>query len=279
MELADYRKLGLELYNRLRLNTFPVAARFIKDLSEIPHDAVRPSSLGQKWSLCQIFTHARRLGANIAMTAEDNFCLVSSAVHQWITVAPEDLLEAMVVGGYRKDIESETKLLTLMGNMMFTQDNFNKMIGHKGVIVSPLPQTIIEPQVILIFGTPAQLTHVIHALSYEGEYIIKSFFTGGGGSCMQGLLQPFLTDQPSFSNPGGGDRIEALVADDEVLIGLPAKLLPYVLKNLFQAGTGGGISLGQPLPVAPTGIMRGIPIPPSDFLQKRMDARNVSQKR
>ena len=38
-ELEDYRQAGLKLYNKLRLLTFPVAIKFIKDFSEIPEKA------------------------------------------------------------------------------------------------------------------------------------------------------------------------------------------------------------------------------------------------
>lgn|GEM_PF-5972074 len=59
-ELSDYRKAGQELLSQLRLATFPVALKYIQDISEIPAKAIKPSQSGQKWSLCQAITYARR---------------------------------------------------------------------------------------------------------------------------------------------------------------------------------------------------------------------------
>ena len=61
-QLEDYRSAGEELYQKLRINTFPVAVKYIKAITEIPEGFTRPSAFGQKWSLCQAFTYARRKG-------------------------------------------------------------------------------------------------------------------------------------------------------------------------------------------------------------------------
>ncbi|MGV9197517.1 MAG: DUF169 domain-containing protein [Promethearchaeia archaeon] len=70
--LEEYRNIGKQLSNKLRLLTIPVAIKFIEDYDEIPQEAQRPSKMGQKISLCQSFTMGRRWGAHVAMTYEDN---------------------------------------------------------------------------------------------------------------------------------------------------------------------------------------------------------------
>ena len=47
MELDGWRQIGNELYDRLHLPTYPVAIKFIRDPTEIPAEAVRPSDKGQ----------------------------------------------------------------------------------------------------------------------------------------------------------------------------------------------------------------------------------------
>jgi uncharacterized protein (DUF169 family) len=96
MNLEEWRQIGADLYHRLHLPTYPVAIKFIRDLSEIPANTVRPQNSGQKWSLCQAFTYTRRWGWTTAMTAEDNFCVPGSAMHLWVDVSEEDFVESQV---------------------------------------------------------------------------------------------------------------------------------------------------------------------------------------
>ena len=91
MDLNAYREAGKHLYDRLHLPTYPVAITYIKSEDEIPDMAFRPSAKGRKLSLCQAFTYARRSGRHTAMTEKDNFCVPSSAAHQWVAISKEDL--------------------------------------------------------------------------------------------------------------------------------------------------------------------------------------------
>ena len=72
--LEMYQDYGADLYHRLHLSTYPVAVKYIKNTADIPEDAMRPSENDRKMSLCQAFSHSRRQGLTVAMTADDNFC-------------------------------------------------------------------------------------------------------------------------------------------------------------------------------------------------------------
>ena len=63
MNLEQIRKAGEELYHKLHLPTYPVGGTYIKNEDEIPEQAIRASAMGQKWSLCQAVTYARRHGS------------------------------------------------------------------------------------------------------------------------------------------------------------------------------------------------------------------------
>ena len=62
LDLNDFKEAGRKLYNKLHLASMPVAIKYIKDVSEIPDKVMRPSAMGEEWSLCQGFTYARRWG-------------------------------------------------------------------------------------------------------------------------------------------------------------------------------------------------------------------------
>ena len=54
--MEQYQQIGREIWNDLRLATYPVAIKYIKDESEIPEDFVQPSKVGESWALCQAIT-------------------------------------------------------------------------------------------------------------------------------------------------------------------------------------------------------------------------------
>jgi len=270
-KIQDYRRVGEELYNKLRLNTFPVAIKYIKDTAEIPEGFTRPSANSQKWSLCQAFTYARRHGMDVAMTAEDNFCIPSSYAFQWIELSVEELIESQRLNMWRKDMDAEIRVQSLYSDLM-TQENIEKRKDHIGFIVSPLTKTQFIPDSILFYGNPGQLMHVIHALSYEGKHLIQSPFNGYGESCIKGALMPFLTGRPEIVLPGGGDRAFSLTTEDEMAIGIPGHVLFDVDENLFK--TGQVFNLGQPIKtVLPIHLDENI-LPGWVYLKKRLEGRD-----
>ena len=269
-QLEDYRRTGEEVYQKLRINTFPVAVKYITAITEIPEGAARPSAYGIKWSLCQAFTYARRHGKDVAMTAEDNFCIPSSCVHHWIEATPEELIESQRLNKWRKDLDAEINVQSQYAELM-TEENREKTREHIGLIASPLTKTPFIPDSILFYGSPGQLMHVIQALTYEGKHLIQSPFNGYGESCIKGALMSFLTGRPQVVLPGGGDRAFSLTSDDEIAIGMPGAVLFDVAENLFKSG--GEFNLGQPIrAILPTNLTENI-LPGWVYLKERIEER------
>ncbi len=108
--LEDYQRAGVELYEKLHIDTFPVAAKYIKSLDEIPKGVIRPIDTGQKMSVCQAMTQARRWGHKLCITADDNFCTPSTAGFGWIHgITAEEMIESQVRQRWRKDEDSEKR--------------------------------------------------------------------------------------------------------------------------------------------------------------------------
>ncbi len=247
---SDYKVAGEKLYHALHLSTYPVAIKYIKSEEEIPRRAIRPSTMGRKprkLSICQAFTIARRMGVTVALTADENFCVPSSAMHGWIKVSLEDIIESQIKQGWHKDAESEKRRTRMMNDLLPEGLEGLQKKGYIGVIASPLPMSLIIPDSILIYGSGAQITHVIQALNYEclPEYVPSSTFEGFGESCGKGGLFPFLMQKPQIVIPGMGDRSFAGIQEHEIGVGMPGFLLFYVIENLFK--TGGMMNIGWPL--------------------------------
>ena len=204
---------------------------------------MQPSVFGKKMSLCQAFTMARRHGATICMTSQDNFCAPATAVHRWSDISLETLIKSQVMQGWHKSIEAEKRRFdSLMKEL--GKDYFTRPIKYIGFVCSSLLKAEFVPDAILIYCDGLQLTHIIQALSYEHKYVPNSSFEGFEESCVKGGLIPLLTQKPQVVIPGAGDRSFAGISEHELGIGFPAELLFYVMENLFK--TGDIMNLGFP---------------------------------
>lgn len=255
-ELEDYRKAGSDLYERLHLSTYPVAIKYIKGEDEIPARAMRPSKSGQKWSLCQAFTYARRWGWTSAMTSDDNFCTPSSASHRWVYVTDAEMLQSQLFQAWHRDAAAEKKRLQ-HGLDQLGRENLDKAGSYRGLVCAPLQQSPVVPDAVLVFGNAEDINHIIQSITYDGENYPVSSFEGFGETCFKGGLLPFIKGVPQIVLPGMGDRTFSGVYDYEVAIGLPARLVIAAVENLFKSG--GKLNLGSPVrTLLPQGLTENI---------------------
>jgi len=247
MNIEQIKKVGEELYHKLHLPTYPVGITYIKKEDDIPEGAVRPSAMGQKWSLCQAVTYARRHGWHVAMTVDDNFCVPASAFHKWVDVSDEDLIESQVQQGWHKDRNAEQNRFNFIKGLFAGpkgEKTLQKMKEYMGFVCSPLHQATLAPDSIIVFGDGTHINHLIQALCYDYTMPLMSTFEGFGETCFKGGLAPFITGQPQVVIPGMGDRAFAGITPEEMAVGLPASQLSVVMENLFK--TGGDLNIGQP---------------------------------
>jgi uncharacterized protein (DUF169 family) len=242
--VEQYQETGREIWNDLRLATYPVAVKYIKDVSEIPDDFIRPSEVGESWALCQAITCARKNQTCSAMTKEDNFCVPSSYAQGWLHLPYEQMVESQTLNKWRKDYDSEIRCQLASAADYASKENLKKAMEYCGFLVAPLTSTPFIPDSILLYGDPGQATHIIQALSYEGNHVITSVFNGFGESCIKGALKPFLTGTPEVILPGAGDKAVSGTQDHEMAIAVPGQLLFTIKENLFK--TGGENNWGYP---------------------------------
>ncbi|MBW2140580.1 MAG: DUF169 domain-containing protein [Deltaproteobacteria bacterium] len=240
-DIETYRKAGQDLYHMLHLPTYPIAIKYIKDLAEIPDKVRRPS-----------------------MTSEDNFCVPSTVVHRWEKVPTELLIESQRRQGWRKSYDADPQ--DPSSQDLFSEDFFKKVADHIGFICSPLTETVVIPDSILVYGSGADVTHIIQSLNYQSQYPVVSTFTGFGESCQKGGLLPYVTQKPQLVLPGTGDRTFSGTSEHEIAIGMPADLVFYTVENMFK--TGGRQNMGQPVKtLLPQSITESL-TPGFDYLRK-----------
>ena len=271
-DLDAFRKAGEDLYDRLHLATYPLAITYIKDEGEIPKGTFRPSKTGKKLSLCQAFTLSRKFGLAVAMTAEDNFCTPATAFHGWVDISREDILESQVRQGWHKDRQAEERRIEGAW-MLLRSKGEDRLKAYRGFVSAPLKDAGMSPDTVLIYGDGVQIMHLIHAVCYDYQRIVHSFFEGFGESCIKGGLLPFLLDSPQVVIPGMGDRSFAGIGDHELALGLPAHSVQTLRENLFK--TGGAMNIGYPAKtLLPMDITEDI-TPGFKFLRGKMNERKA----
>ncbi len=241
IQYLNTRALPAEsLIKRLALETDIVAFRFIKDISEIPDEFIRPlKDLNIKMTICMAMTDARREGKHIAITADDTPCVPGAVIHGWTKgVSMLALLKSQEENEWVKNKWSMNRGMLKRYKLggLAAHYPFNKLLGHKGVLVSPLSKTPFIPDTCLIYGYPEQIMHVSHSLSFEGKYVPRAILAGHGESCYVGGLIPLKSGMPNFVLLGMGDRAIQCVEKYEVAMGMPAALTFYTDENLFKSG-------------------------------------------
>ena len=242
--MTDWTTKAEALNRLIRPVTFPIAVKLVKSVDEFPEKARRPSKdMGFKTNVCVAMTMCRKYGWTVGMTANDNACLIAAYTYGWSEPeagAKKALADFMVVMKYAANENAAKTSMDAVEQVRLGKGKY------AGVVFSPLEWTKIEPDLVMIFCNPAQLMRLVHGATQETGAPLQSIFSGRGGTCTEGVLQTFRTGKPKVVLPGNGDRVWAMVQDDEMVFAIPANQLDSVIKGLEATHQTG---IRYPIPV------------------------------
>ncbi len=205
-------KVGRFLEEMLRVQTYPLAVKLVKDESEFPERTRRPE---QKIAVCQGLTMSRRYGWTMGITEKESGCPAVNLAYGWTRLIDEQAMAEFFLGaGYVSD---EAGAKSIVQNLDRLEPR-----NYGGVIISPLTRTRIVPDVILVYGNPAQIMRLIQGAMHKEGKKVKSELAGMAASCTGGIVRTFNTGEYQVVIPGNGDRIFAATYDNEMLFGIPA---------------------------------------------------------
>lgn len=218
------------VYDSLRLKTLPVGVSFLKGGTAIPDQARRPAVFMKKRvTICQVMTMARNYGWQMAVTKKDLVCpLAALAFGFSASLSPiEDMAEAFLTSQYKSGGD---KSLKESAQMCFLEKETLEVL-----LIGPLEKLVHPPDVVVLYGNPAQVSRLVQAATYDMEERIQGLF-GGKVECPEYLIRPMVTGKPRVVLPGPGDRIFSMTGDDEMIFAFPYSFLGKLTEGLQESG-------------------------------------------
>lgn len=213
--MENWKKLAITLENLLRLDTRVVAYRrfeSVDELNKIP-DVHRFDRL---FTFCQLTTMARVNGWTVGATKQDardsRFLDRCSRIHG-LRFASEKSMSSEAISLATSWFSSEE-------DARKQQDDYPRIPPGEAIVVAPVALDVFEPEVVLIYGTPAQVMLVMCGLQKE-KYELLHFTFIGEGACADSLGRCYTTGKPAFAIPCYGERSLGGTVDNEVVIALP----------------------------------------------------------
>lgn len=240
--MLDLKKIEEELNTCVRPQSYPLALKACKSLGEIPAKARMPKrDFGMHFPLCQGIGMARRFGWTIAMAREDVYCagLITLGFYKPTDFSPPDFYEAgKLCTGASYTATDEAGARTEKATMKFDYGEY------QAFVVAPLSRATFEPDLIIVYGNPAQIMRMgVGALYLRGGSLSTTL--SGRMGCSQLIVRPMKTGECSFTVPGMGERIYASTQDDEMSFAIPKERIAEFMEGLRGTQAGG---LRYPIP-------------------------------
>lgn len=228
--MADLKEVEQELINYIRPLTFPLAIKMLKSEEEIPEKTRRPfQQMKKRVAICQGIGMARKLGWAMAMGREDMRCSLGAAPF-----------------GFFKNIDFYSE-----GNLAAGMFTASKEIGkreedlvdrfayglYSHILAAPLSRAAFEPDLLMIYGNPAQIMRFIQGALYNEGGSVQSSSMGRLGC--SAIITVMKENECRYLVPGNGDRIFGMTQDYEMAFMIPASKVDTVLDGLAKTHKAG----------------------------------------
>lgn len=227
--MSVYNDYGKRIERQIRPMSYPLAIKMLKEIDEIPPEALRPKKdIKACLSTCQCFSLSRKFGITIAQLFEDMWC-PTPAMGFGLAEPPQYFLEGHT--RYPNGVESLEAGATYAHN--FPRFEVGKYMGF---VSAPLTTASFEPDVAVIYCNSAQLLKLLLGTAYKDGRDVPSIL-GGHAACVYAVVPPLLKNECHVAIPCGGDRARAGAQDDELIFSVPKYKIADLAFGLEQKGT------------------------------------------
>lgn len=224
MELNILHEYGNKIETYLKLNTFALAIKLLKNKKEISSNTKRPKKdFGYHLSLCQAFTISRREGTSLAMLKEDMWYF-EPVIGLGLAKAPQYFLE-----GHNRFPKTAR---TLEAGKNWAQSfPYFELGKHEGIAFAPLSKTTFDSDLIILYCDPTQLTQIMVAINWIDGNDINCRLSGHAG-CVYSIVPTLQNNQFQVSVPCMGDRKRAMAQNNELVFSSPIKKVQDLVTGL-----------------------------------------------
>jgi uncharacterized protein (DUF169 family) len=213
MEAGELMK-AIERY--LRPQTLPIGIKFIKRREELPEKVRFIPDL----TICQAYNLARRYGWTVFF-GRDTTCPLGLVAYGFAE-ADESYNSGKLAfdAGYAANMDVAPLFEKVVPKL---KQRF------EGCVAAPLNR-IESPDFVVVYGTPAQILRLVHAVLHEKGGALETRILGRG-ACSE-YLEAYIEKKPRFVVPCYGDRLFGLTQDEEVAFSFPFEMAEEIAKNL-----------------------------------------------
>jgi len=233
----------------VRPQTDPLAVKMLGPGEVAPMGAKSPvQDFGVPFSLCQALALSRKEGWTLVLDKNSQSCPIALAGLG--LVKPDEFLSGkFVLAPVNQAQEARKRMVACLPRFPFGK--------YQAVLISPIKTAAFDPDVIVFYGSSAQVMRMIQAAVFSSGKALTSMATGSGG-CLLPIVAAMLEGECKYSVPGNGDRRLGLVADGEIAFGMPRERFEEVVKGLKLSSEG-----KQTYPISPGYLKLEYSMPPS----------------
>jgi len=224
LEIEKMYEQAQVLERLLRLQSMPIALKMLAKEEEIPEGALRPvRDMGYHLSFCQALALTRRRGLTIAETKSDMWCF-EPVVGLGFVKPPRRFLDGHHrYPGSACTIEAGATWARNMPRFEYP--------SYSAVVIAPLEAAGFEPDIIMLYGSPAVMTQIMMAKNWLDGKDIQSTMTGHA-ACVYYVVPALKEQRWRMSIPCGGDLRRTGCDDYSMVFSAPADALADLLTGL-----------------------------------------------
>ncbi|MBU7006773.1 DUF169 domain-containing protein [Phosphitispora fastidiosa] len=201
-------------------------------------------------TMCQLLTASRTYGWTLGFTKADLGVPNCAAVIGLCEMPPGALQGEMLHEVWFETVEDAKKHMDQMPRI--------KPGRYSAAAISPLVKERFDPDIILVYGTPAQMIRLIAGLQWN-KYERMTFYAVGETACADSIAQCYLSQKPSLAIPCFGERRFGGVMEDELVIALPKHYIAKLMEGLERTERSG---IRYPIPFYGVTVDPGPGMPP-----------------
>jgi uncharacterized protein (DUF169 family) len=218
----NYAEAAETLKSVLKLTGSPVAFRFITKQEDIPAGMQK---FDKKVRHCTMVDVARKEGRIFYATSENHECNGGA----W-ALGLRELTETLKTGEFYFKLgkfDSSASCKRTIDRIPHLTAGFTH-----ATLYAPLEKTPFDPHVVLIVANPWTMLKLAQSALFLTGGRISAEFAGIQSICADTCAQSFLNGKVNFSLGCDGSRKFSGIADGEMVMGIPAEILPEIIESL-----------------------------------------------